>query len=113
MQGIEKSAQVWGFEIPGDIKKKLQESEDDDFWYFPENLDSINLHSAVGDQVICGPAGPIALNMATVLQWVQPLHNGEILCPVDNVREALAGLKIISSRIFEIIAERGKNGANP
>ena len=51
--------------------------------------------------------------MSIVLQFVQPLHDGTILCPVEDIKTAIAGVRAISVRVLQILAERAKNGTNP
>lgn len=101
---MEQSAKTWGFTLPDHVRASF--TEENVFEYFPENQGAIELFSQVSDQWIMGPAGPIGISMTTALQFVQPLSDGTVLCPVEDIAEAIHGLKAISSKIIQLLAEK-------
>ncbi len=109
LSDMEVNARRMGLSLPDHFRKQLKRSETDDvFEYIPENIDGINLFFWVQDQWIMGPGGPVGINLLAAIQVTQPLADGTVICPVDDVQEALADVKAIAGKIMEIWARRKK-----
>ncbi|MFN7630011.1 MAG: DUF1799 domain-containing protein [Cyanobacteriota bacterium] len=94
---MKQSAAAWGITLPESWKVK---EEQECFEYMPENLPAIELFLDIQTQWIPGPEGPIGLNHAIALQYMQPLADGTVLRPVDSIGKTMEGLRIIEMEIL-------------
>jgi hypothetical protein len=103
-EGLKDSAKLWGLTLPPEWTD--QKPEEEVFEYLPENYDAINLFLLIQTQWLMGPGGPTGLNHAIALQYLQPLADGTVLCPVDDIQRTMQGLRTIELEILKIRAEK-------